>query len=299
MIKLIHCTQFLVGAGTLALLLGVGSLQSAHAAGIVESIEKAPVIADGDVAGQPTDIVISFTGSKDHHVPGRTLAAGDEIRIIFPWEFDLANIDPNYPLRDVPWPFPPVPPLPPMPCVPTNLQCTTAVMLQGWPQQPPFPPALFHTLSVDLADNALVFTALQDIAPLGPASPGIKELHLILHGVINPEPGEYFLRVEAQTGPGGSWEYGSGIYKVLPHARPSINITSVFVKALAGILSGSPACGPGTLPPNPDNPVYQTTGLDEAAPINSSSTSASTCSGGRTMSPWVMCTWSGQIRITH
>ena len=46
------------------------------AAGIVSSIEKAPVIADGDVSGQPTDFVINFTGSPDHDVPGRPLMAG-------------------------------------------------------------------------------------------------------------------------------------------------------------------------------------------------------------------------------
>jgi hypothetical protein len=237
------------------------------AAGIVSSIEKAPVIADGDVSGQPTDFVITLTGSPDQDIPGRTLMAGKEIRVIFPPEFDLGSINPAYPLRDVPWPLPPVPPLPPAPCVPANLQCTTAVMLQGWPQHPPFPPALFHTLSIDLADNAFVFTALQDISPNPPSSPGIKQLHLILNGVTNPEPGEYLIRVEAQTGPSGAWETGSGILKIVPKPRPSVNVTSVFVKALAGLLPGGQACGPGTNPPNPDNPVFQTTAVGDAAPF--------------------------------
>lgn len=239
---------------------------NALAAGIVDSIEKAPVIADGDVSGNSTDFVITLDGSQDHNIPGRKLAAGDQIKVIFPIEFDLGNIDPAYPLSDVPNPFPPVPPLPPMPCLPGNLQCTTAVMLQGWPQHPPFPPILFHTLSIDTVENAFIFTAVQDILPNPPASPGIKQLHLILNGVTNPEPGEYYIRVEAQTGTDGAWETGSGILKILPKSRPSVNVTSVFVKALAGLLPGGPACGPGTNPPNPHNPIYQTTTVGSEAP---------------------------------
>jgi hypothetical protein len=38
--------------------------------------------------------------------------------------------------------------------------------------------------------------------------------------------------------------------------RQSINITSVFVLPLA---LDSPACGPRSSPPNPHNPIYQTT----------------------------------------
>jgi hypothetical protein len=88
----------------------------------------------------------------------------------------------------------------------------------------------------------------------------------MLHGVINPEPGNYLIRVEAQTGAGGAWETGSGIFHVLPHARPSVNPTSVLVKATSGLM-GDPACGPGTLPPNPDNPMFQTTNILSPAPF--------------------------------
>lgn len=219
------------------------------AAGIVSSIDKAPVIADGNVSGMPTDIVITLDRALDPSVPGRTLAMGEQIRVIFPPEFDLGNLNPSFPVSDVPN-FA-------LPCVPGNLQCTTAVILKGWPQEPFFPPFLFHTHSIDVADNAFVFTAVQDMV----AAPGIKQLHLMLHGVNNPAPGHYLIRVEAQTGPGGSWESGSGMYQVVPRTRPSINPTSVFVKAW---LSG--ACGPGTLPPNPDNPIYQATAANSDAP---------------------------------
>lgn len=228
----------------------------AQASGIVASIGKASVIADGDVSGRPTDILITLDGSLDPTVPGRSLAAGDQIKVFFPPEFDLANLNPAFPLNNVPYGGTPL-------CVPANLQCTTAVVLKGWPQEPFFFPKDYHTLSIDTAENAFVITAVQDMT----ASPGIKQLLLLLHGVTNPSPGNYRIRVEAQTGPAGGWETGSGFLHVLPKARPSVNITSVLVKALSGQLPGGPACGPGTNPPNPDNPIYQTTAIDSDAPF--------------------------------
>lgn len=207
-----------------------------NAAGIVASIDKAPVVSNGDVAGQPTDVVITFSGSLDPVVAGRGLAAGDQIRVLFPPQFDLTSLDAGYPLSDVPAPA--------VPCVPGMLRCTAVVLLQGWPQEPFFPPAAFHTLSIDAANNILVITALQDMVPNPPVSPGIKQVYLILNGVTNPEPGHYRIAVEAQTGSGGGWETGSGMLQILPYVRPSINATSVFVKALA-----AGACGSGSLWP--------------------------------------------------
>ena len=119
---------------------------------------------------------------------------------------------------------------------------------------------MFYDVTIDPIENAFVFTAVQDIVPTPPNRPGIKKIHLMLHGVTNPQPGEYYIRVEAQTGV--VWETGSGILKILPHARPSVNVTSVFVKALSG-----GACGPGSMPPNNDNPGYQTTTVDSPAPF--------------------------------
>jgi hypothetical protein len=262
-------TLFFIATITSAALVHAQEAQFCPAgeAGFVASIEKAPIVADGDVAGKPADFVITLDGSLDPFTPGRSLLSGDQIRVIFPPDFDLGNLDPAYPLSDVPNPFPPTPPLPDMPCVPGNLQCSTAVILHGWPQQPVFPPVAFHTLSIDTEENSLIFTAVQDILPDPPALPGIKQLHLIMNGLANPKPGRYMIRVEAQTGPGGSWESGSAIYRVRRAMRPSVNPTSVLVKAQAGLLEGGPACGPGTLPPNPDNPLYQATGVGEAAPF--------------------------------
>ena len=231
-----------------AILLGVQNLH-AESTGIVASIEKAPVIADGDVRRQPNDYLITLDVSLDPNEPGKSLAAGGQIRVIFPRQFDLSNVNPAYPLADLPSPG--------VPCLPGNLQCTTAVILPGWPQNPLFPPAAFHVLSIDPLDNALIYTAQQPINGL------VKQLHLILNGVENPRAGRYRIRVEAQTGPGGAWETGTGVMQVLPRTRPSINITSVFVQA----WKNGEACVPGTLPPNPDNPIYQTTTIGNEAPF--------------------------------
>ena len=235
--------------------------------GIVESAQRAWVTSNGDVAGEPALWKVVLDGSIDPAVPGRSLLAGRQVRIVFPPAFDLGDIAPTHPVADIPTPFPPVPPLPAQPCVPTNFQCTTGVLLQGWPEHPFFPPVLYHSVSVDAAENAFVFTAVQDILPDPPENPGIKEIFLLLNGVQNPPPGQYRVRVDAQTGPGGSWESGTALFKVLPRPRPSINATAVFVKALSGLLEGGPACGPGTLPPNPDNPVFQHTTVSSAAPF--------------------------------
>lgn len=241
----------------LSLGIATASADSNGAAGMVASIVKAPVVADLDVRERPNDYVITFDTSLDSHVPGRALAAGNVIKLFFPEDFELSALDPAYPLLDIPVPGV---------CVPGNFQCSTAVILQGWPQHPLFPPGAFASLSIDHAENALVFTAVQDIVPSPPVNPGIKQIHLIMNGLANPAPGNYRIRVEAQTGPGGSWESGSGLMKVIPRGRPSINVTSVFVKATSGLL-GDPACGPGTLPPNPDNPIYQTAQPNGPAPF--------------------------------
>lgn len=222
----------LLGAGGDALRANQGG-----ATGIVHTIDKAPVIADGNVRGQPTDYVITLDRSLDPSVAGRSLAAGDTISVIFPPEFDLSDLG-GFPLAGVGSMAT---------CVPGNLQCSTAVMLQGWPQRP-IPPPLY---SLSIAGNRFVYTANVDIIANPPAAPGIKQLHLLLNGVENPHPGNYPVRVEAETGPGGSLEVGTGLLQVLPRARPSVNVTSVFA---------------APMPPNP-NTIYQTTAAGAPAPF--------------------------------
>lgn len=222
-----------------ALLLPVtGSAGGQGASGIVADISKAPVILDGNVSGKPFDMVITLDGSLDPSVPGRTLAAGGTIKITFPHAFDLGDLG-GYPLTNV---------VSIPDCVPGNLVCSTGVLLQGWPQNP-VPPPPNYSLSIE--GNTLVYTALQDIVPNPPGAPGIKQMHMILNGLTNPKPGHYRIRVEAETGPGGSLETGSVLAHIVPKPRPSINVTSVFTG----------------LPGPQSNTIYQTTTVNTPAPL--------------------------------
>jgi hypothetical protein len=207
------------------------------ASGIVTDISKAPVIMDGNVSGKPFDMVITLDGALDPSVPGRTLAAGGTIRITFPHAYDLGNLG-GFPLANA-GSSPN--------CVPGNLICSTGVLLQGWPQNPVPPP----NYSLSIEGNTLVYTALQDIVPNPPGAPGIKQMHMILNGLTNPKPGHYRIRVDAETGPGGSVESGSVLAHILPKQRPSINVTSVFTG----------------LPGPESNTIYQTTAVNTMAPL--------------------------------
>jgi len=217
-----------------------------RSSGIVASVTNAPVAPGGDVAGAATDVVINLDIDMDPAVPGRTLPAGRSIRVLLPLGFEF--VDPvNFPLADV---------FSAASCVPGNLQCTTAVLLQGWPQHPILPvapppgPPNQYSLSYDDQAHAIVYTALQDIVPGVPlAGPGIKQLHLILNGFLNPRrPGFYTIRVEAETGPGGSLEVGSGEIQILPHPRPHIGVTSAFVTAQNTIYQMTSPGNPTPLP---------------------------------------------------
>jgi hypothetical protein len=200
--------------------------QSAAAAGIVSRVSNAPVVPDGTVAGAVTDFVIDLDRSLDPEVEGRTLLAGKTIKITLPDEF----VNTGTPaIADV---------FSSASCVPNNLQCTTGVLLQGWPQHPivprfpPSPPGVgapVYSLSLE-GTNTIVFTADVDVVPgLVLPGPGIKQIHLILNGFINPRrPGPYPIKVEAETGPNGELETGEEEVWILPRVRPHIGVTSAF-----------------------------------------------------------------------
>jgi hypothetical protein len=205
-------------------LLALG-VRSVFAGGIVDSVVNAPIVPDGNVRAAPTDLVINLDRSLDPAVDGRALAAGCSIRVTLPNSF----VDTGLPVRDA---------FSAPDCAPGNFQCSTAVLLQGWPQHPIFPvfpppgPATTYSLSLE-GTHTLVFTALVDIpAPntLGLPGPGIKQLHLIFVGYQNPRrPGFYRIGVEVESGPNcETVETGTGRVHILPRIRPSINFTSVF-----------------------------------------------------------------------
>lgn len=230
----------ILNAWTVALLAALFATSSL-AEGLVANVVKAGISATGNVAGERTDLVINLNVDPDPAVPGFTLLAGHQIRVTLPKQFAFAEAD-SFPLANI---------RPGTSCVPGNLQCSTAVLLPAWPQNP-VPPGQY-TLSLE--GNTLVYTANVDIVPNVPAAPAIKQAHMIFNGWRNPSrPGLYRIKVRAQTGKGGAWQRGIGEVRILPRIRPSINVTSVFADM------------EDPNPPNP-NTIYQTTGPGEAAPL--------------------------------
>jgi hypothetical protein len=122
----------------------------------VSSIIKAPVTPDGDVAGQPTDLVINLAIDMNPDVPGRSLSDGKTIKVTFPEDFINNGLPIGRALSD---------------CVPSTFSCNTAVLLQGWPQHPVAPP--LYALSLE-GTHTVVFTADIDVVPGVPVpGPGI------------------------------------------------------------------------------------------------------------------------------
>jgi hypothetical protein len=171
---------------------GVSAQSDGMSEGIVSSVVKAPIIANGDAAGAPTDIVINFDTDMDPSVEGRTLLAGNTVRITVPEAFESAGLPADVPTA----------------CATFEGECNTGGFLQGWPQRPLPLTAEFYTVELD-GTHSMVFTAVQDLG-LG-ATPGIKQMHLFLLGFTNPEAGDYPVEVEAETGPDGELETGTAV----------------------------------------------------------------------------------------
>lgn len=232
----------IVGAVTFATLT-LGTMPTALADGIVSEINKAPVAPDGNVAGAPTDIVINFDTDLDPGVGGRSLMSGCEIKVTLPAAFsnELGTVTDAFSTPT---------------CAPNNFLCSTAVLLQGWPQHPLLPvipppgPPSQYMLSLQ-GENTLVITALSNVVP-GNAlpGPGIKQIHLIFLGFRNPrKPGFYQVEVDAQTGPNCTSETGTGTVQILPKIRPSINLTNGFLPM--GPNANYQVAAPGMAPPLP------------------------------------------------
>ncbi len=207
--KLIRVATFL--GASLFLLSTAGA--TGPGSGIVDSIVNAPIVPGGNVAGGLTDVVINLDVDMDPTVSGLSLQAGDSITITLPDAF----VNTGLPIQT---PFSPG-------CAPPFPGCSTAILLQGWPQHPlgvP-PPSIPGKWSVTqgATPNEIVITTLVDFAPNPPSEPGLKQIHLFLNGFINPDADHYQIDVQMSTG-----QSGSAPVKIVPKARPSINVVSVF-----------------------------------------------------------------------
>jgi hypothetical protein len=101
-----------------------------------------------------------------------------------------------------------------------------------------------YSLSLE-GTNTIVFTADVDVVPgLALPGPGIKQIHLILNGFINPRrPGPYPIKVEAETGPNGELETGEEDVWILPRfllwdrkGEPFENVTIEMVSRRRALL---------------------------------------------------------------
>ena len=201
--------------------------------GITSAITRAPLVADGDVAGAPTDIVIDLDTSLDPDASGRALAEGGTLRITLPDEFQSSGLSADTPAA----------------CDALAGECNTGVLLDVSPQVPSGTETALYSVEME-GTHTLVFRALEDLG-LG-ATPGIRQVHLSLPGFTNPRAGDYPITIEAEIGPNGAMETGTGVLTIHDSVQPSINVTSLFA-----------ANGEGQPPPNV---VYQRTTTQAATP---------------------------------
>ena len=184
-------------------------------------VSKAPTSAEGYAQGQPTDVVFDLGMSLDPAVPGRTLKAGDSIRITLPEEFSSSGLPADVPSA----------------CDVAGGACNTGFLLQGWPDGY-FPTTEdYYTLEME-GTHTFVFRAVQDLGPSAGA-PGIKQIHLMAPGFTNPEVmTEYLVQIEAETGAGGTLESDTASF--VPSEWFGLDLTGAFTGAGDGVAHANP-----------------------------------------------------------
>ena len=243
-LPLVASLSLMTGCDLLENILNPTSRDGEADGGIVVSVAQAPIVADGDVAGAVPIIDIILDTSLDPAVPGRTLLEGKTIKVTFPPEFVDSGELPTMDVFSSP------------DCAPGNFRCNTGALVQGWSQHPilplvpPGPDGTPHyTVSME-GTNTMVYTALVDIVPGLPApGPGIKVIHILLFGFVNPAPGVYDLKVVAETGPGGAVETGVAKLRIRPSIQPTIRIASAFNEGSPNTIYQSTAPSAATLFP--------------------------------------------------
>lgn len=181
---------------------------------VAVTVTKAPVAPDGTTAGAIPDFVLSFA-DLDPSESGIGIKTDGEIEIVLPDSFVNTGAGPN-----------------------------VAIVLQGWQASPPAPPPFIWTTSV--SGNTITIEMNADYPSINSANPGPKQVHLILNGFTNPGAGRYQVGMTITPDPAfpSDTTSGTGTLKIIPRARPSVNIVNV--------LSGNPG------PPPFKNVQYQT-----------------------------------------
>jgi len=148
--------------------------------------KTAPIVPHGLNTGNPLDITLSFV-DLNPVVPGIAMKKGGTVKVILPKEI----INTGFPVSQpggVETCKPPV-----------FTRCSSAGLLDGWPQSPLLP---FSMLEYDEASHSLLLTSTADAPPYSLEAPGAKLIHLITFGFMNPdEPGEYPVSLEIKPDP--------------------------------------------------------------------------------------------------
>lgn len=173
---------------------------------------SAPITPDGVTAGAQTDFVVTFA-DRDPATPGIDIKAGGTVSVRLPKAFK--QVDASAPMTMVP--------------------------LQGWPQSPrlPFPDVVY-----DAQTSTLTGTLSVDYLYESSEGPGLKQVHLLLPGFVNPHPGRYGIGLTIQPDPGIDHVMrGWGPVWIRPDVPTTINAINV--------INGAP-------PPPFPNSIYQT-----------------------------------------
>lgn len=161
-------------------------------------VAPAPITFDGNVAGQATDFVFMLVADANPATPGFGMRAGESLRLALPAAFKRNSAAAISADTDV-----------------------DLVLTKGWPQGA-VKLAGQYRVGYDEKANAMVVTALQDVAAEGANAPGIKVIHLRGRSFINPMPGDYSVNVSHVAGNGKLLATWQGQLKVLddaPQAR--------------------------------------------------------------------------------
>ncbi|MDE2396720.1 MAG: hypothetical protein KGM91_14890 [Burkholderiales bacterium] len=186
-----------------ALALGVALVAATGCATSMAPLERtlataaSPVSFDGNVAGQPTNMVFVLNPDSSPATPGFGMQAGDTLRLTLPERF---RRNPRAPISAD---------------TDRNL-----VLTKGWPQRDVHLAGQYR-VAYDEAGHSMVVTASRDIGIDGANAPGIKVIHLRGETFIDPAPGSYPVTVTHAAADGRAIEVWNGHIDVLEHAPPA------------------------------------------------------------------------------
>ena len=179
------------------------------------SFAPAPIANNGTTVGQATDFLIFFK-DPDPQIEGIGLKVGAQVRVKLPPEFKFA--DESKPVLTTGSM---------KGCAPPHVsECSTAGVLQGWPQSPVLP---FPNVTYEESTNTIVMVHSKEWLPKGPKAPGPKHIHLMLFGFTNPSvAGQYPIEVSIQPDPFKPQEKytGTANIEILAEPTPFIAVNS-------------------------------------------------------------------------